>query len=91
MRKYELLKSRDTILRVLEVEQDRVLVIDCVKQTMPVWVDRVQSDYYLECSEGILQEVTGVELVEPKMLDTSKEYWQRHGVTDWGVVIDEEV
>ena len=26
-----------------------------------------------------------------KLLDTSKDYWLRHGVTDWGLVIDEEV
>lgn len=26
-----------------------------------------------------------------KLLDASREYWGRHGVTDWGVVIDEEV
>jgi hypothetical protein len=26
-----------------------------------------------------------------KLLDASREYWIRHGVTDWGVVIDEEV
>ena len=26
-----------------------------------------------------------------KLLDASKEYWQRHGVTDWGLVIDAEV
>ena len=26
-----------------------------------------------------------------KLLDASKEYWLRHGVTDWGLVIDEEV
>ena len=26
-----------------------------------------------------------------KLLDASREYWLRHGVTDWGVVIDEEV
>ena len=25
-----------------------------------------------------------------KLLDASKEYWLRHGVTDWGLVIDEE-
>lgn len=25
-----------------------------------------------------------------KLLDASREYWLRHGVTDWGVVIDEE-
>ena len=25
-----------------------------------------------------------------KLLDISKIYWQKHGVTDWGIVIDEE-
>lgn len=72
MRKYELLRYEDTILRVLEVEQDRVLVIDCIKETMPVWVDSAQIDYYSECSKGILQKVTGVELVEQKQLDAEQ-------------------
>lgn len=26
-----------------------------------------------------------------KLLDASREYWLKRGVTDWGVVIDEEV
>ena len=26
-----------------------------------------------------------------KLLDVSREYWLRHGVTDWGLVIDAEV
>ena len=26
-----------------------------------------------------------------KLLDMSRDYWQRHGVTDWGLVIDAEV
>ena len=25
-----------------------------------------------------------------KLLDASRDYWLRHGVTDWGLVIDEE-
>lgn len=25
-----------------------------------------------------------------KLLDASREYWLRHGVTDWGIVIDAE-
>ena len=81
MRKYELLKSRDTILRVLEVEQDRVLVIDCVKQTMPVWVDGVQNDYYLGCSEELLQEVTGIKLVDQDLLDAEQKRIMHHRYT----------
>ena len=26
-----------------------------------------------------------------KLLDSSRDYWARHGVSDWGVVIDAEV
>ena len=26
-----------------------------------------------------------------RLLDVSREYWLRHGVTDWGLVIDEKV
>lgn len=39
MRKYEMLKCGDSILRVLELQQDKVLVLDCIKKTMPVWVE----------------------------------------------------
>ena len=33
MKKYDLLQSGDSIIRVLEI-QDKILIIDCVKQTM---------------------------------------------------------
>ena len=38
MKKHELLQSGDSIIRVLEI-QDKILIIDCVKQTMPIWVE----------------------------------------------------
>ena len=38
MKKYDLLRSGDNIIRVLEVRGDWVLVTDCIKRTMPVWV-----------------------------------------------------
>ena len=25
-----------------------------------------------------------------KLLDASRDYWNNHGVSDWGIVIDEE-
>ena len=33
-----LLKNNDTIIRVLKSEEDKSLVIDCIKRTMPKWV-----------------------------------------------------
>lgn len=26
-----------------------------------------------------------------KLLDASRQYWSRHGVTDWGIAIESEV
>lgn len=38
MQKNDLFRSNDTIYRVIEVGVGRVLVIDCIKLTMPTWV-----------------------------------------------------
>ncbi len=60
MKKYDLLRSGDTIIRVLEVEKNRVLVIDCTKRTMPVWVEPRALEAYSECTRYELSDVTGV-------------------------------
>lgn len=39
MKKNDLFKKDDKLLRVLEIKDDNVLVIDCVKRTMPKWVE----------------------------------------------------
>ncbi len=39
MKKYDLFRSGDSIIRVLDIQDDRILVIDCIKHSMPVWVD----------------------------------------------------
>ncbi len=46
MKKYDLLRSGDTIVRVLDFQDDRILMIDCMKQTMPVWMRTVFLEYY---------------------------------------------
>lgn len=38
MLKNDLLRLNDTIYRVIEVSDRKVLVIDCIKQTMPIWM-----------------------------------------------------
>jgi len=48
MKKYELLQSGDSIIRVLEI-QDKILIIDCIKQTMPVWVEPTALDSFSPC------------------------------------------
>ena len=72
MKKYDLLRSGDSILRVLEIQGDRVLVIDCIKWTMPSWVEKVTLESCSICTSGELYEVTGVQPVSMDTLDSSQ-------------------
>lgn len=47
MQKNELLQWNNTIIRILTIDDARVLVIDCVKRTMPQWIN---SDALTECN-----------------------------------------
>ena len=55
MKKYDLMKSGEKMIRVLEVQEDKVLIIDCIRKTMPVWVDKILRE---------LCERKGIEIVE---------------------------
>ena len=43
-----LLKNENQIIRVLKAQGDKALVIDCIKRTMPKWVDDVFLSNYVE-------------------------------------------
>ena len=49
-----------TIYRVLSVRDDSVLVIDCMKRTMPVWLPREKLSEWREIEEQALHEKTGI-------------------------------
>ena len=72
MKKYDLLRSGDSILRVLEARQDKALVIDCIKRTMPVWVEMVALESYSECTIDELSDATGLAMVGADDLDASE-------------------
>ena len=78
MKKYDLLRSGDSIIRVLEVQGDRVLVIDCIKRTMPVWVNTAELQSYSECTTGEMSEVTGVVPVGVDDLDADQRKRLKH-------------
>lgn len=54
-----LLKNESQIIRVLKTQGDRSLVIDCVKRTMPKWVDTSSLTDLVECTEEDLYAQTG--------------------------------
>lgn len=72
MKKHDLLRNHDTIIRVLEIKPDRVLVIDCIKRTMPVWVEPSVLDFYTDCTCEELNEVTGFTVVDIDALDSDQ-------------------
>lgn len=72
MKKYDLLKNDKDIVRVLEIQQDRILIIDCIKKTMPVWVQSSDIDSFSCCSVEELTQVTGFELCSVNTLDADQ-------------------
>ena len=68
MKKNQLIKLDGVIYRVLDIEEDAVLLIDCLKKTMPRWYGNDELNGYKICTEGKLLEITGVVLVEEQDL-----------------------
>ena len=63
MKKHDLLRSGDSIIRVLDVQDDRILVIDCIKHSMPVWVESELLESYVGCTGGELFGVSSVDVI----------------------------
>jgi len=53
-----LLKNENQIVRVLKSKDDKSLVIDCIKRTMPKWVDTASLSNFVECCEGEMYDRT---------------------------------
>ncbi len=53
-----LLKNVNQIIRVLKSHGDKALVIDCIKRTMPKWVDGDSLSNYDDCGEDEMYERT---------------------------------
>lgn len=60
MRNKQLYKKGNQIIRVLKTDEDRVLVIDCIKRTMPKWTELSQMKEFIECSEEELLEAVNI-------------------------------
>ena len=63
MKKYDLLRSGDNIVRVLDIQQERVFVIECINRKMPVWMESELLESYVGCTDGELFEISGVDII----------------------------
>lgn len=68
MEKNELIKWKGSIYRVLAIEEEDVMLIDCLKRTMPKWYEVDEISGYEVCADGELLSATGMVLEEEQDL-----------------------
>ena len=76
-------KDNIPIFRVLAIEKDKVLVIDCIKKTMPVWLEIGKLDDFVEEkeSQGSAQSgETDFDILEDYSPDVRKVIYQRYNI-----------
>lgn len=79
MKKNSLWKSGEQIVRVLELKNEKVFVIDCVKRTMPYWVIVDSLSGYEEYTESEMIQRTGAVIPDIEKLDAeSKRFIREH-------------
>ena len=72
MKKRDLLKNGNNIIRVLEIKLDKILIIDCIKKTMPVWVESSALDSFSRCTGEVLNEATKFTVTAIDVLDADQ-------------------
>ena len=64
MKKNDLLRYEDKVIRVLRIQEDKVLVIDLVKCTMPVWMNPADLCTYVSYAEELFYSDMNFEVVD---------------------------
>lgn len=79
MKKNSLFRKDNQIIRVLEVHTGRAFVIDCIKRTMPKWMEMDVLSEYTEITEQELQTFTNMVLPDIDALDSKdKRFMYEH-------------
>lgn len=65
--KTKLMRKDTQKIRVLGEEDGRVLMIDCVKPTMPKWIRQEEIEEYVLVEEKMKEDVEGLECEERKI------------------------
>ena len=68
------------IFRVLAAEDEKVLVIDCIRKTMPVWVDIGMLDGFVEEKETNQSVGADIDILEEYSPDVRKIIYQRYNI-----------
>ena len=78
----DLMKKDDSIIRILSIDGDRALVMNCTHPCMPKWLPRSELNGYALCAEKDLYETTGIVLCDVEALDapTRRTAYERYTV-----------
>lgn len=69
MEKKQLIKFDNSIYRVLSIQNEEVLLIDCIKRNMPKWKNISEIGKYIACDEKELLQTTETVLEDIENLD----------------------
>ena len=74
-----LLRNDNNIIRILDQQPDKKLIIDCIKQTMPKWVKAENISSFLPCTEQELFSITNKNIKSMKSFDAdSRKFIHAH-------------
>lgn len=60
MKKNDLMRYGDNVIRILKIKGDDVFIIDCVKKSMPRWIKKADINCYCECSADYMFALTNI-------------------------------
>ena len=66
-----LLRNDNNIIRILDQQPDKKLIIDCIKQTMPKWVKAENISSFLPCTEQELFSITNKNIKSMESFDAN--------------------
>lgn len=80
MQKNKLYLKNDSVIRGLEERDGKILVIDCMRRTMPQWKKKASLDGWEQCSQETLYAITNIEVPEIDSLcpESRKKAYERY-------------
>lgn len=72
MQKNSLLKKDKSIIRILDIKNEKIFTIDCVKRTMPRWINQSELNGYSCCTEEELLEYTQMSIEDIEALSAER-------------------
>lgn len=79
MKKNSLMRKTDSIIRILDISYDKLLIIDCLKKSMPKWVELSFIESYTEITSAELLQSSDIVIRDMDLFDAeSRRFIHEH-------------